>query len=191
MMNQELPVVAFSTQNDLEQYFYKHHALSRGMWIRFYKKSSSIQSVNYDEALDVALCYGWIDGQLKKYDDTSYLQKFTPRRPKSIWSKRNRTNVIRLIKEGKMREAGLKEVDAAKKDGRWDVAYDSQKTMTIPDDFLKMLSKNKEAYAFFQTLNKTNLYTIVWRLQTAKTLETKERRMRAMIEMLSNGKKFH
>lgn len=190
-MIQELPIVAFSTQKRLEQYFHEHHATSIGIWIRFYKKNSSVQSVNYEEALDVALCYGWIDGQLKKYDDQSYLQRFTPRRPKSMWSKKNREHVARLIQEGKMKESGLGEVESAKADGRWDAAYDSPKDATIPDDFLRELAQNKKAAAFFQTLNKANLYAIAWRLQTAKKPETLERRTRTIIKMLAEGKKFH
>lgn len=190
-MIQELPIVAFPTQKDLERYFDNHHAGSAGIWIRLYKKNSSIKSVNYEEALDVALCYGWIDGQVKAYDDESYLQKFTPRRPKSMWSKRNRNHVARLIQESRMKEWGMREVDVAKKDGRWQQAYDSPKNATIPDDFMKQLAENKKAYDFFQTLNKTNLYSIAWRLQTAKQPETREKRMQIIITMLSNGKKFH
>lgn len=190
-MIQELPILAFSTQKELEQYMDKHHAISKGIWIRFYKMNSSTQSVNYDQALDVALCYGWIDGQLKKYDQQSYLRKFTPRQPKSVWSKRNCEHIERLMQEGKMQENGLREVEEAKANGRWNAAYDSSKNTTIPDDFLRVLSPNKKAYAFFQTLNKANLYAITWRLQTARKPETREKRIRTIVEMLENGKKFH
>lgn len=143
------------------------------------------------EAIDEALCYGWIDGQAKKYDEKSWLNKFTPRRKASLWSKRNRENVERLISSGKMTGAGLKEVEAAKSDGRWDRAYDSPSTMEVPEDFLKELSKNKKAKQFFDTLNKANLYAITWRLQTAKKQETRDRWKKKILEMLKNEVKFH
>ena len=141
--------------------------------------------------MDEALCYGWIDGQANKFDDESWIQKFTPRRAGSIWSKRNIANVERLMKLEKMKPAGLDEVAKAKADGRWARAYDSPKEMQIPDDFMKALSKNKKAKAFFDTLNKTNKYAIGWRLQTAKKPETKEKRIKAIVEMLSKEQKFH
>jgi len=145
----------------------------------------------YSEALDVALCFGWIDGQVKKFDDISYIQKFTPRRAKSMWSKRNREHVARLEKEGRIQPAGIREVEAAKRDGRWESAYDSPGNMEIPQEFINELSKNQKALAFFSTLNKTNLFVIGWRLQTAKTPETKEKRILSIIDMLEKGKKFH
>ena len=148
-------------------------------------------TITYAEALDVALCYGWIDGQKKPYDTKSWLQKFTPRRPKSIWSKRNREHIARLEKSGKMRAAGGKQVAAAKADGRWEQAYDSQSNMVVPADFLKELAKNKKAETFFKLLNKTNTYAIVWRIQTAKKIETRDKRMKAILEMLKKEEKFH
>ena len=185
------PIRSFTTTKELTSWLAKHHAVSIGIWMQLFKKKSGIDSVTYSEALDVALCYGWIDGQKKPYDAESWLQKFTPRRPKSIWSKRNREHVARLEKSGKMKAAGIKQVEAAKADGRWEQAYDSPSNMVVPVDFLKELAKNKKAETFFKTLNKTNTYAIVWRLQTAKKPETKNKRMKAILEMLKKGEKFH
>lgn len=187
----DLPVMAFRTTVEWEHWLDEHHNGSQGVWLRFFKKNSDTGSITHAEALDAAICFGWIDGQLQKHDEESYLQKFTPRRARSIWSKRNRQHAERLTKEGRMRPAGLKEVDAAKADGRWDKAYDSPADMTIPDDFLRKLAKNKKAEAFFKTLNKTNLYSIGWRLQTAKRPETRKKRIDRIIRMLEKGEKFH
>ena len=169
----------------------KNHATSNGIWLRIFKKDSKTKTVTYAEALDEALCFGWIDGQKDKYDAKSFLQKFTPRRPKSIWSKRNREHVARLAKEKRMQSAGLKEVEQAKADGRWESAYDSSSAMKVPDDFVKELQKNKKAYEFFLSLNRANTYAIAWRLQRAKKPETREKRMRALLEMMRTGKKLH
>ena len=183
--------IAFPSAREFEQWLAKNHAESTGIWLRFFKKNSGVLSVSYVEAVDAAICFGWIDGQLKKYDEESWLRKFTPRRPKSVWSKRNRAHAERLIKVGKMRAAGLQEVEAAKEDGRWKAAYDSASEMEIPDDFVKELAKNKRAKAFFETLNRANVYAIVWRLQTAKKPETRQRRLETILAMLSNEEKFH
>ena len=133
------PVRAFTTQQAWRSWLEKNHAISDGIWLRIYKKASGKKTVTYAEALDEALCYGWIDGQKKTYDAESFLQKFTPRRSKSMWSKRNREHTMRLIKEKRMTAAGRAEIDAAKKDGRWEQAYDAPSTMTVPDDFLQAL----------------------------------------------------
>ena len=183
--------IAFPSAREFEQWLTKNHAESTGIWLRFFKKNSGVLSVSYVEAVNAAICFGWIDGQLKKYDEESWLRKFTPRRPKSVWSKRNRAHAERLIKVGKMRAAGLQEVEAAKEDGRWKAAYDSASEMEIPDDFVKELAKNKRAKAFFETLNRANVYAIVWRLQTAKKPETRQRRLETILAMLSNEQKFH
>ncbi len=143
------------------------------------------------EAVEEALCHGWIDGQAKSGDAKSYVQRFTPRRAKSIWSKINTQRVELLTKAGRMKRAGLDAVAAAKEDGRWNAAYDSAKTATIPADFLNELSRDAGAHAFFKTLNRTNLYAISWRLQTAKKPETRARRMEAILGMMKQGKKFH
>jgi uncharacterized protein YdeI (YjbR/CyaY-like superfamily) len=184
-------IIAFPSAKEWERWLARMHTGSRGVWLRFFKKGSEVASVTHAEALAAALCYGWIDGQLKKHDEESWLHKFAPRRPKSVWSKRNRELVEQLADAGKMRPAGLKEVAAAKADGRWDRAYDSPSKMTVPEDFLNALSKNKKARKFFETLNKANTYAISWRLQTAKKPETREKRMQVIIEMLTKGKQFH
>ncbi|MFO7526551.1 MAG: YdeI/OmpD-associated family protein [Ignavibacteriaceae bacterium] len=189
--NTELPIITFQTQNKWRAWLNRNHNKSNGVWLQLYKKNSGVKSINHDMALDEALCFGWIDGQAKSYDELSYLQKFTPRRKRSIWSKRNTEKVEQLIKEGKMHSSGLAEIEAAKADGRWAQAYDSPANMKIPDDFIEKLSKKPNALAFFKTLNKTNTFSIIWRLQTAKKPETRERRMKAIIEMLGQGKKFH
>lgn len=185
----ELPIKLFATTEEWRKWLQTNHA-SAGIWMRFYKKGKG-ESINYAQALDEALCFGWIDSQVQKYDDDSYLQKFTPRRPKSIWSKRNIDYVKRLINEGRMTPMGLKEAEAAKADGRWDQAYDSPANMEVSADFLKELEARPKAKAFFESLNKTNTYAIAWRLQTAKTEVTRKRRMQAMIAMLEEGKKLH
>ena len=161
-------IIAFRSAKEWERWLAKAHASSTGVWLRLFKKGSGVASVTHAEALAAALCYGWIDGQIKRHDEESWLRKFTPRRPQSVWSKRNRELVDQLAKAGKMRAAGLKEVEAAKSDGRWSGAYDSPRNMMVPEDFRKELSKNKKAQMFFETLNKANTYAIAWRLQTAK-----------------------
>jgi uncharacterized protein YdeI (YjbR/CyaY-like superfamily) len=191
MSDTNTSIHSFQTPKQWRTWLTRHHAQPDGIWLRFFKKASGVKSITYAEALDEALCFGWIDGQLKKCDDESWLQKFTPRRSKSIWSKRNRENVARLLKEKRMTAAGLKEVERARKDGRWEGAYDSPKNMVVPADFLRELRKDKNAYAFFQTLNKANTYAIAWRLQTAKRPETRDKRVRALLQMLAQGKKLH
>lgn len=186
-----IPTIEFKTAKTFETWLEKNHNNSDGIWLKIFKKDSGKKTITYAEALDVALCYGWIDGQKKAHDEQAWLQKFCPRSAKSIWSKINTGHVERLINEGRMRPTGLAAVEKAKAEGSWDKAYDSQSKMTIPEDFLKELRKNKKAEAFFKSLNKTNLFSIVFRLQTAKKQETREKRMKAIIEMLSNGEKFH
>lgn len=184
-------IKTFKSQHEWETWLDTHHTSVLGVWLRFFKKATGKQTFNYDEALEVALCYGWIDSQTKKYDEKSYLQKFTPRGPKSIWSKVNVGHIERLIKAGKLKPFGLQKVEEAKKDGRWQKAYDSPSVSVVPEDFLKELRKNKKALAFFESLNKTNIYAITWRLQTAKKPETREKRMNAILEMLAKGEKLH
>ncbi len=187
----DLPIRHFATSAAWEKWLAAHYEKEKGLWLRLSKKNSGERSVTYDEALDVALCYGWIDGQKQPYDDASWLQRFTPRRAKSAWSKRNTQHVQRLIKVGRMQASGLQEVTLAKKDGRWQRAYDSHSTMEIPADFLKVLEKNKKAKSFFETLNKQNLYAIVYRLQTAKKPETREKRIKMFVEMLAKSEVLH
>ena len=162
-----------------------------GIWLRLFKVTSGVASINRSEALDEALCFGWIDGQADKYDDQSWLQKYTPRRPKGLWSQRNIEHVARLTKLGKMTAAGQQEVDAAKADGRWQNAYSAPSVSELPADFLDELNRRPKAKDFFETLNKTNLFAIYFRLHTAKKPETRQRRMQAILEMLEKGQKFH
>ncbi len=186
-MNEPL-LLSFASATLWERWLFAHHDQIDGLWIRMAKKASGIASVTHDEALDVALCYGWIDGQRKSADDRQYfLQKFTPRRSKSLWSKRNIEKVTALTAAGKMQPAGLAEVEAARQDGRWAVAYDSPKNMVVPEDFLQALAENAHAQAHFDTLGRSNQYSIAWRLQTAKKPETRKRRFDALLAMLANG----
>lgn len=187
----ELEIFSPKLVKEWEKWLKANHSGLNGVWLQIQKKGSSEKSPTYAEALEAALCYGWIDTQKKGYDENSFLQKFTPRRPKSVWSKKNTENAERLIQAGKMKAAGLAQIEAAKKDGRWKAAYDSASNSTIPKDFLKELRRNKKAEAFFKSLNKTNLYAISYRLQTAKTPETREKRMKIILEMMAKGGKFH
>jgi len=179
---------------DQETWFFwlrKNHATSSGVWLRIAKKSANVRSVSYLQAVDTALCFGWIDGQ-KKSDDKSYwLQRFTPRSEKSIWSKINREKAIRLIELGQMNAAGLREVERAKRDGRWDGAYDSPSGATIPADFQAVLDKTPRAKAFFATLDRRNRYAVLFRIQTAKKAETRAKRIKQFTEMLSQHKKIY
>jgi len=169
----------------------KEHTRAPGLFLRIYKKDSGVPSVTYAEALDQALCFGWIDGQKLPFDAISWVQKFTPRRAKSGWSKKNVGHVDRLIREGQMTPAGLEEIEAAKADGRWAAAYDSPANATVPPEFLEELARNAKAKQFYATLNKTNRYSIVYRLQTAKRPQTRMKRIKLIIEMLARGEKFH
>lgn len=187
----DLPILSFENQSEWEKWLRINYEQTTGFWMRIYKKGSNVKSINYAEALDEALCFGWIDGQKKSYDEQSFLQRFTPRRSRSIWSKRNIENVARLEKAGKLKPSGIREIEAAKTDGRWAAAYDPASVMEIPEDFTIELSRNKKALAFFEGLNKTNKYAIAWRLQTAKKPETREKRMKEILLMLAMGQKFH
>jgi uncharacterized protein YdeI (YjbR/CyaY-like superfamily) len=183
----ELEISAFASAQDWWQWLARNHTTSDGIWLRLFKKTSGVASVTYDEALDEALCHGWIDGQLKSYDAQSWLRKFTPRRTSSVWSKKNLERVVRLTKAGRMKAAGRKAADAARRD----VAYDSPGNAAVPKDFLKALAKNAKAKACFATLNRANVYAITWRLQTAKRPETRQKRLEAILAMLAKGEKFH
>ena len=190
-IQKEQPEIAFGSSSEWRAWLEVNHALSDGIWLKFYKKGSGTPSVVYAEALDEALCYGWIDGQLKRGDDKFYLQRFTPRRLRSTWSKRNINHVARLDKEGKIRPPGWKAINAAKMDGTWENAYDSQSDMIIPDYLLAELKNDPKSLAFFESLDKANTYAIVWRLQSAKNPETRAKRMRVVLEMLAIGEKIH
>jgi uncharacterized protein YdeI (YjbR/CyaY-like superfamily) len=187
----EIEVLSPKSTKEWEAWLKANHACSKGIWLQIQKKGSAEKSPTYAEALDVALCYGWIDGQKNRHDESSWLQRFTPRRPRSSWSKKNTEHADRLIQTGKMKAAGFAEIQAAKKDGRWKAAYDSPSNATIPEDFLKELGRNKKAEAFFKSLNKANLYAIAYRLQTAKRPETRKKRMEKILEMMARGEKIH
>lgn len=187
----ELPELFFETQQEWEKWLSRHHAQPDGVWLRMYKKETKIPSITYAQALEEALCYGWIDGMSKSVDATSFIQKFTPRRPKSTWSERNTKHIERLTAAGKMKPSGIAEVELAKADGRWEKAYASWSDAGVPEDFMAVLKKNKKAAAFFETLSKPNLYAIYFRLQSAKKPETRAKRIVDFVAMLERHEKFH
>ena len=186
-----LPIKLFKERGDWAAWLDNHHAKSPGLWLRIAKKTAEIRSITYPQALDVALCYGWIDGQKKTYDEFSWLQKFTPRGARSIWSVNNREKAGELIKNGQMTPAGLKVIERAKENGQWAAAYASQSKITLPEDFQAELENNAKANAFFTALNSANRYAILFRLQTARKPETRAKRLRQFIAMLEKHEKFH
>ncbi|KAK4123137.1 hypothetical protein N657DRAFT_634336 [Parathielavia appendiculata] len=171
-----------------ETWLETNHTDATGLWLKISKKGSGIASITYDEALDVALCFGWIDGQKKSHDEHHFLQRFTPRRKNSMWSKRNVNKVAVLIAAGRMRQAGQAEVDAAKADGRWEKAYSSSSTMEVPDDFQAALDRNRKAKTFFESLGKTKRYSFLWRIVTAKREDTRRRNIEKFVGILAEGK---
>lgn len=185
------PIIAFASGAEFDQWLEENHADHAGFWMRIYKKDSRQFSITYGEALDAALCHGWIDGQKRSGDAKSWLQRFTRRGPRSIWSKINTGHVERLMREGRMKPAGLAAVQAAKADGRWQAAYGSFRTFEMPADFNEALSLKPKAAAFFATLNKANSYAIYHRLTTAKRPETRARRLGEFIAMLDRGQRLH
>jgi uncharacterized protein YdeI (YjbR/CyaY-like superfamily) len=182
---------SFPSSEKLRAWMAKEHTRGPGLLLRIYKKDSGVPSVTCAEALDQALCFGWIDGQKLAFDANSWVQQFSPRRARGSWSKINVGHVKRLIQEGQMTPAGLKEVEAAKTNGRWAAAYDSSANATVPPEFVKELARNAKAKQFYATLNKANMYSIAYRLQTAKRPETKIKRIKLIIDMLARGEKFH
>jgi uncharacterized protein YdeI (YjbR/CyaY-like superfamily) len=187
----DYPIIPFDSEAAWEQWLEAHHTTDAGVWLKLAKKDSGYASVTYAEALTVALCFGWIDGQKNKFDDEFWLQKFTPRRAKSLWSQINREKAIDLIAQGKMRESGLHEVERAKADGRWDAAYSSQSQIDVPDDFKAALADHPEAQAFFEQLNGSNRYAILYNITTAKKAETRQRRIEKFITMLNAKEKLY
>ena len=181
-----LPILLCDSPRAWEDWLDEHQAQPHGVWLKLAKKGAGVVSVSYAEALDVALCYGWIDAQKKAYDDSFWLQKFTPRRPKSVWSKVNTEKVTQLIASGRMQPAGLREVEAARRDGRWEAAYQPQSTLSVPADLRAELERHPEAQAFFNTLNKVNRYAICYRVETARKPETRRARIEKFIAMLEN-----
>lgn len=182
---------SFRTRDDWEAWLHKNHRESAGVWLRLAKKGSGIQSITYAEALEVSLCYGWIDSQKKSGDALTFLQKVQPRAPRSLWSKVNRAKALELIAAGRMQPAGLEAVEKAKQDGQWDQAYDSSSTATVPPDLQAAFELNHEAKAFFDTLNSANRYAILWRIQTAKRPETRARKIAQFLGMLERKEKLH
>ena len=187
----DAPTLVFQNQKAWAAWLAKNHGKSFGVWLRMAKKASGLQSVSHSEALEAALCYGWIDGQTKSADENAWMQKFTPRTKKSIWSKINRQKALALIEAGQMKLAGLEEIERAKKDGRWDAAYDSPRAATVPDDLQAALEGNARAKAFFITLSGQNRYAILFRIQTAKKADTRARRIQQFIEMLAKNETLH
>jgi len=181
----------FATARAWETWLKKQHAVSDGLWLLIARAGVTPGSVSYAEALDVALCYGWIDGQKRSLDDTHWLQRFTPRRARSTWSKVNREKVARLIEQGRMQPAGQREIDRARADGRWDQAYDSPRHAAVPDDLRAALDASPAAAAFFATLDGANRYAVLWRIQTAKMSTTRARRIARLVDMLARHEKIH
>jgi len=187
----EAKIKSFKTSKAWRNWLDKNQDNEEGIWLQVFKVDSGIESIKITEALDEALCFGWIDGQRKSYDDQSYLQKYTPRRAQSIWSKRNIGIVEKLIAEGKMMPRGFAEIEKSKADGRWARAYDSHTTMQDAEDLLQALAKDEKATMFYQSLNKTNKFAINFRLQTAKKPETRAKRLLEILAMLKEERKFH
>jgi uncharacterized protein YdeI (YjbR/CyaY-like superfamily) len=187
----DLPIMPFASREAWEAWLEEEHAASDGLWLKIAKKGSGIETVAFVEALDVALCYGWIDSQRAGFDGRYFLQRFTPRKPGSKWSQVNREKVAKLIEAGRMKPAGLREVERAKADGRWDAAYAPQSAATVPDDLRAELEKNVAARELFETLNSTNRYAILHRIQDARKPETRARRIAKYVAMLAEGKKLY
>lgn len=187
----QYPVMLFAKQGDWAAWLDENHSTARGVWLRFAKKASSLVSLTYAQAVEAALCYGWIDGQAKSEGEDSWLQKFTPRGKRSIWSKLNRERVAMLLESGRMRPAGLAAVEAAQADGRWERAYDSPGASGVPEDLQAALVANPAARAFFGTLNSQNRYAILFRIQTAVKPETRARRIEQFVAMLERGETLH
>jgi uncharacterized protein YdeI (YjbR/CyaY-like superfamily) len=187
----ELPIVAFKSQQAWDDWLASQRADSNGLWLKLAKKSSGIVSVSKPEAIDTALCHGWIDGQIDSLDDKYWLVRFTLRRPASKWSERNRTRALQLIESGRMRPAGMKEIERARKDGRWEAAYAPQSTAQVPDDLRAALARNKKAGKFFETLNRINRYAILYRVHNARKPETRIARIEKFVAMLAAGETIH
>ncbi len=187
----ELPIQAFRSRKDWNAWLAGQYNKSAGVWLKLAKKGADIPSVTYEEALDVALCYGWIDGQKKSFDTRYWLQRFSPRGSKSIWSKINTEKAEKLIQRGEMQPAGLKAIQLARQDGRWDAAYAGQKTISVPPDLQAALEENRRAKAFFATLNSVNRYAILFPIHNAKRSETRAKRIQQFVEMLQRGEQLH
>jgi uncharacterized protein YdeI (YjbR/CyaY-like superfamily) len=187
----DLPVLAFKSQQAWDAWLASQPAQSKGLWLKLAKKSSGIASVSKAEAIDTALCHGWIDGQLDSFDDSHWLIRFTPRQPASKWSEKNRARALQLVALKRMRPAGLQEIERAKQDGRWDAAYAPRSTAQVPDDLRAALAKNKAARSFFETLDSTNRYAILYRIHDARKPETRMARIEKYVTMLIEGKTIY
>jgi uncharacterized protein YdeI (YjbR/CyaY-like superfamily) len=187
----ELPILCFESMAAWRAWLDAEHGSAPGVWLKIPRKDAGVDGVSYGDALSVALCYGWIDGQKKPFDEAWWLQRFTPRKAGGRWSKNNRQKALELIDAGLMRPAGQREVDAAMADGRWAAAYDGSRTATVPDDLAAALARNEAAAAFFATLDGRNRYAILYRVQEAKRPETRARRIDTYVTMLANGEKIH
>jgi uncharacterized protein YdeI (YjbR/CyaY-like superfamily) len=187
----DLPALAFASRQAWQDWLAGHHQTSPGLWLKIAKKGAGTSTISYAEALDAALCFGWIDGQKDKLDDEYWLQRFTPRKRRSKWSKINREKAERLIADGRMQPAGLREVEAARADGRWEAAYERQAAATVPPDLARELDRNPAAREFFATLTGVNRYAILYRIQDAKRPETRARRIAKFVEMLAERKTIY
>src|SRR5436190_13520043 len=188
---QDLPIVAFGSQQEWERWLAEHHATSKGVWLKIAKKDAGVETVSYAEALESALCYGWIDGQKRPYDDQFWLQRFTPRSPRSKWSRINRDKALALVEQGRRKPAGQAQIEQARRDGRWGAASEAQSGARVPDDLQRALDEHPAAQAFFATLDSRNRYAILYRLQDAKKPETRARRLDQFVAMLDEGKKLY
>ncbi len=187
----DLPILPFASPAEWESWLEKNHAAAPGLWLKIAKKASEIATVTYAEAIDVALCFGWIDGQRGRFDDDWFIQRFTPRRTRSRWSQINRDKAERLIADGRMRPAGLQEVERAKQDGRWEAAYASPSKIEVPADLQQALDANPSAKDFFAKLDSANRYAVLYRIHDAKRAETRTRRIEKFVAMLARGEKIH
>jgi len=189
-MKDDLPVILFETEQNLIDWLLQNNK-STGVWIRIAKKNSGIKSITYEQAVEVALCFGWIDGLKKTFDDKTWIQRFSPRKPTSQWSKINRNKALNLIEDGKMKPEGMAIIEIAKTRGTWENAYDSQKTMTVPSDLQAELDKNPKAAEFFNSIESVNRYAIIYRLQVSRNPEIRAKKLAQFIEMLNRKEKIH
>jgi uncharacterized protein YdeI (YjbR/CyaY-like superfamily) len=190
-MPPELPTLSFATADEFAEWLGQNHASAAGLWLRIAKRSADVPTLDYTGALEVALCWGWIDGQKKALDETHWLQRFTPRSARSKWSRINRERAEQLIAGGQMQPPGLAEVDRAKSDGRWAAAYHGQRSASVPDDLARALAKNPAAAAHFDQLDGRNRYSILYRIQDAKRAQTRAARIEKYVGMLARGERIH
>lgn len=187
----ELPILLFADQPSWEAWLEQNHATSAGVRLRLAKKQANVVTLTYQEALESSLCYGWIDSRKEAYDESTWLQRFTPRGAKSIWSKVNKDKAEALIASGRMQPSGLRAIEAAKRNGQWDKAYEPQSRATVPDDLQSELDRNPQAKAFFETLDSQNRYAVLFRIHNAKKAETRAKRIQQFVTMLERGEKIY